>query len=245
MDNKSFLLRAGAFLIVFCVSALVSVLVYSFYKRSTRVVDNVTIQFVMPVDSLGIVVPEALQSVEDLKNEIARHEQLLEDKYKYMLEQKENMNDLLSIGGMFLAVILGLFGFFGYKSMNSIEEKVEKEARNIAEETSKNKFDSYSNSTTNYLNKEIDSKISVSMDNNLALLKMSTKKQMEGILNEKIKDFSQKDKDQDENIANISKSIGALEHNFSQLSERVRLLEKGENKPTGKRRSLSNGGMKG
>lgn len=244
MDNKSFLVKAGAILIISCILVLVIALSFSFYKRCTRVVDNVTIQFVMPVDSLGIVVPEALQSVEDLKNEIARHEQLLENKYKYMMDQKENMNDLLSIGGMFLAIILGLFGFFGYKSMNSIEEKVEKEAKSIAEETSKSKFESYATSTTNNLTKEFNTKIKETIDKNLALFKKSTKKHLDDTLDEKVRDSLLSIKANDETQTNMPTSTDEQEQKITSLTDRVTKLEIDVRKLEGRRRSLANGGMK-
>lgn len=111
-----------------CIVALLGAFLFSCILAAKKDVQDVNVQIVMQVDSTGMLLAESLQQAEELKAEMARHEQLLEDRYKHVLEQKENFNDMLTIGGMFLTIVLALFGFFGYKSMNSIEEKVEQEA---------------------------------------------------------------------------------------------------------------------
>ena len=115
MDLRTFIDRTGAIVIGVCILCLLGAFVCSCFLASNKSVDKVEIEIKMPVDSTGFISTESMLAAESLKAELSRHEQLLEDRYKHVLEQKENMNDFLSIGGMFLAVVLAIFGFFGYK----------------------------------------------------------------------------------------------------------------------------------
>ena len=164
-----------------CVVALLGAFFYSFYLAKTKGVQTVSVNITVKTDSLGVVTTETAQNIETLKAELLRHEQLLEDRYKHVLEQKEDMNDLLSIGGMFLAVVLALFGFFGYKSMNGIEEKVQKETERIADskvdESVKNKLETYSKQTVETLTAQMDSQVNTAVGKSMAEYKVTAKRQ--------------------------------------------------------------------
>ena len=134
MDNKTLNQNIASILIGLCVVALLGVAGFAFFQSKTKALQPIEVKVIVPVDSTGAMTAETMLKIEELKTELTRHEQLLEDRYKHVLEQKEDMNDLWSVGSMFLAVVLGLFGFFGYKSMSSIEEKVQKEAERVAKD---------------------------------------------------------------------------------------------------------------
>lgn len=159
MDKRSFLDCMGGVLIALCVICLLGAFGFACYLFSNNTVQDVNVQIVMQVDSTGVLSEESLQQAENLKAELVRHEQLLEDRYKHVLEQKENLNDMLTIGGMFLTIILALFGFFGYKSMVSLEDKVKLDAKSTAEktakETSKTRFKSFEQDTKSSLEKQV------------------------------------------------------------------------------------------
>ena len=248
MDNKTFFERTGGVLIVLCIIALLGAFFYSCILFVKTDVQDVKVQIVLQVDSTGVITPEALQQAEELQSELLRHEQLLEDRYNHVLEQKENLNDLLTIGGMFLTIILALFGFFGYKSINSIEEKVKKEAETTADrtaqETSRTRFESFEQSTKESLKTEIDKRVKASVDREMAESKKVTKDYLESYVKEQVKDVAKKVEDADDIINGLTTSMGNLDQKLSNLSDRVRRLEKNDGNSMLGRRTLANGGKK-
>ena len=246
MDSKTFFERTGGILIVICVVALLSAFGYSYYLAKTKAVQPVSVSITVKMDSTGVVAPETTQSIEDLKAELVRHEQLLEDRYKHVLEQKEDMNDLLSIGGMFLAVVLALFGFFGYKSMSSIEEKVQKETERIADskvdESVKGKLETYSKQTVETLTTQIDSQVNTSVGKSMADYKITAKKQLEATIDQKLTDSLQKVGDMEGSIANLTESLGNADQKIAKVIDRLAQLEAQSAQHRRGRRTLANGG---
>ena len=248
MDNKTFFERTGGVLIAVCVVALLAAFFFSCVLFVKNDVQEIKVQIVMPVDSTGVISTEALQQAEDLKSELIRHEQLLEDRYKHVLEQKENLNDLLTIGGMFLTIVLALFGFFGYKSIHSIEEKVRQEAEatanKTAEEASKSRFESFENNTKESLKTDMEKKVKETVDKEMAESKKATKEQLEASLKEQVKSVTQKVNDVEEHFNELSTSMGNLDQKISSLNDKVERLEKNSGQQSTGRRTLANGGKK-
>lgn len=242
MDNKTFFERTGAILIVVCILALIGAFGYSYYLAKNKDIQSVTVNVVVPVDSTGVMDAETAKSIEALKAELQRHEQLLEDRYKHVLEQKEDMNDLLSIGGMFLAVVLGIFGFFGYKSTNSIEEKVKKEAESVAEETSRKKLDNMEEHVEASVIEQANAKIVTTLDRNMAEYKVTAKRQVEAIIQKKVKDSIQQVGDMQKEVDALTTSMGNLDQKIAQLSDRVEGIQAQTARPNRGRRTLANGG---
>ena len=211
-------------------------------------VQDVNVQIIMPVDSTGIITPEAMQQAEDLKTELVRHEQFLEDRYKHVLEQKENMNDMLTIGGMFLTIVLALFGFFGYKSMSSIEEKVKQAAKEAAEEMAKEEtktqFASYAVKTTESLTTAMGQKVKECIDKEMADAKKTSKAQMEAFVKEQVNDVTNKVIDAEARWDGISASVGNLDGKMSSIDDRLKRLERESAQATTGRRTLAKGGKK-
>ena len=242
MDNKTFFERTGAILIVVCILALIGAFGYSYYLAKNKDIQSVTVNVVVPVDSTGVMDAETAKSIEALKAELQRHEQLLEDRYKHVLEQKEDMNDLLSIGGMFLAVVLGIFGFFGYKSTNSIEEKVKKEAESVAEETSRKKLDNMEEHVEASVIEQANAKIVTTLDRNMAEYKVTAKRQVEAIIQKKVKDSIQQVGDMQKEVDALTTSMGNLDQKIAQLSDRVEGIQAQTARPNRGRHTLANGG---
>ena len=88
---------------------------------------------------------------------IKRHERELAERYQYALEQKMDQDQYLSFGTFLVGVVLSIFGFFGYKSIKSIEEKANKDAERAAKQTSEDV-------TKSYLNEKLDGKVSIAAE---------------------------------------------------------------------------------
>ena len=245
MDNNSFFYRTGGIIIVLCIIALLGAFFFSCMLYVKNDVQDISVQIVMPVDSTGAISTEALLQAEELKAELLRHEHLLEDRYKHVLEQKENLNDLLTIGGMFLTIVLALFGFFGYKSLHSIEEKVKQEAESTAKLTAENassaRFESFEHNTRDSLKTDMEKKVKETVDKEMAESKKATKEQLEASLKDQIKDVSKKVEDAEEDIKELRTSMSNLDQKYHNLSEKVGRLEKTNRQPVAHRRTLAEG----
>ncbi len=231
-----------------CIVALLGAFFFSCVLFVKDDVQDVKIQIVMPVDSTGLVTTEALLQVENLKTELVRHEQLLEDRYNHVLEQKENMNDLLTIGGMFLTIVLALFGFFGYKSISSIEEKVTHDAKKAAEETAKEetetRFESYASNTKEELTNSMGQKVKENVDKEMAEARKTSKLQMESFVKEQVGDVTKKVEDAEDRWNGIAVSVGNMDEKLSAFGDRLNRLESGNvhtNAMNGRRTLLKGG----
>ena len=115
--------------------------------------------YTIKVDSAGNVTPAAQLQVDSMISTIKQHEHLIQDRYDYVLEQRENSQDYLTVGGIFVTVILSIFGFFGYKSFKSIEEDAKSSAKKIAadkaEEIANEKATDVATKLNNRLNNEL------------------------------------------------------------------------------------------
>lgn len=79
------------------------------------------------------------------------------DRYQYAMEQKMNQDQYYSLGTFFVGIILSIFGFFGYKSIKSIEEKANHDAERAAKQTSEDV-------TKNYLDERLQGKVSIAAE---------------------------------------------------------------------------------
>lgn len=114
-----------------CILALIVALVlYAFKIQHTT--HHYMLQYKIATDSLGRVDKDAKVLADSLVEEIRKQEHLLEDKYEHAINQQTNTQDLLAIGGVIMGIIVSLVGFFGYSTMQSIEEKARKIATDAA-----------------------------------------------------------------------------------------------------------------
>ena len=149
---------AATILLVFCaVSVVVAIVIFAIGSKREVVKHEYT--YTIKVDSAGNVTPAAQLQVDSMISTIKQHEHLIQDRYDYVLEQRENSQDYLTVGGIFVTVILSIFGFFGYKSFKSIEEDAKSSAKKIAadkaEEIANEKATDVATKLNNRLNNEL------------------------------------------------------------------------------------------
>lgn len=123
-------------LLTICSLALVFAMGIYAYKIN-HTTQHLMIEYTITTDSLGHVSKEARDLADSIINEMKRQEHLLEDKYEYVINQQSNAQDMLAVGGILLGIIVSIVGFFGYSTMQSIEEKataIANEAANKAYE---------------------------------------------------------------------------------------------------------------
>ena len=149
---------AATILLVFCaVSVVVAIVIFAIGSKREVVKHEYT--YNIKVDSAGNVTTAAQLQMDSMISTIKQHEHLIQDRYDYVLEQRENSQDYLTVGGIFVTVILSIFGFFGYKSFKSIEEDAKSSAKKIAadkaEEIANEKATDVATKLNNRLNNEL------------------------------------------------------------------------------------------
>lgn len=65
---------------------------------------------------------------------INKHEHILADKYEAMLDEKADSQKYWTIAGVLVSIIIGVTGFFGFKSLKDIEADCKKTAEDVARE---------------------------------------------------------------------------------------------------------------
>lgn len=108
--------------VIFTALALICMFGYNRYIKDP-VQPNV-VSVVIKVDSTGVLTPETRIETDKIISTFEAHEHLLKDKYEHILQQKENVQDYFTWGGMLITLVLSIFGFFGFRSLQSIDERV-------------------------------------------------------------------------------------------------------------------------
>ena len=72
---------------------------------------------------------------DSLINVINKHEHVIADRYEAILEDRADTQKYWSIAGILVSIIIGIAGFFGFKTIKDIEHDCQETAKKIAAET--------------------------------------------------------------------------------------------------------------
>ena len=104
--------------------------------KTDRIPGKITIE--LHSDSTLVMSAEDRTVIIDSLNTIMqRREQLLANKYQYVIEKRAIEDSLFSIGSILVGIIIAILGFFGFKSFQTIEEKAHQIAKETAKTTAK------------------------------------------------------------------------------------------------------------
>lgn len=122
---KAHLSCMASWVIFFCIiTLLVCVIIVCTGKFICNPVENVTVNFALQTDSIGELTLDSKHRIDSLMWVIDVHEKRISDKYEYIIEQRSNIESYMTFGGIILSVILAVFGFFGFRSLHDIEERL-------------------------------------------------------------------------------------------------------------------------
>lgn len=135
-----FLNKMAAWILFLCVAAsLAAIVIFAYGKSIVKEEKNVKITYLFQTDTLGGVTPASRMFADSVLHEISKHEQRIADKYEYIIDQRSNIEDYLTWGGILLTIVVSVFGFFGYKSLHDIEGKLVKQIEPSAQKAAENK----------------------------------------------------------------------------------------------------------
>lgn len=124
----------GGYLLFACAIALLVGFTLFCFRTCMQKPTPIETRITLKVDTLGSLSAESSAVVDSLIHAVNQANAELHDKYRYILQQKEDQETFFTIGGIFLTAVLSVFGFFGYRSFRSIEERAEIAATDKANE---------------------------------------------------------------------------------------------------------------
>ena len=144
--------KMAAWILFLCI--VVAAVTVAFFSLDRAILDEekeVKISYVFQTDTLGTITPQSRALADSVLYEMSKHEQRIADKYEYIIEQRSNIEDYLTWGGILITVVISIFGFFGYKSLHDIQERIlkhvepsaQKAAEDKAEKICRSKHDAY------------------------------------------------------------------------------------------------------
>lgn len=186
--------KMAAWILFLCVA--VSAISIAFFSFGRAILDDdseVKISYVFQTDTIGVVSSQSRALADSVLNEMSKHEQRIADKYEYIIEQRSNMEDYLTWGGILLTVVISVFGFFGYKSLHDIQERIvklvepsaQKAAEDKAEAICKNKYEAFETTATSRIEAK-QTEVSASLNSYKESTKSELQKQVEESLSHRM-----------------------------------------------------------
>lgn len=161
--------KMEAWIMFFLILAFIACSGYYFYCSTTNMpsVRKVIVETAQ-VDSLGMEVVYSREQVDSIIEVVRDYELKLDEKYKYLLEKREDDDRFKTWGALLIGLFVSVLGFFGYKSFKDIknhsEEIAKTEANTIAGSVATTKAEATATLKTNeYLEQHLDAKITEAM----------------------------------------------------------------------------------
>lgn len=244
MSYKSFINGLGAIVVVICIMGLLwSITNYNSVFGIDHKREQVELRLSVKVDSTGQMDGITKAQLDSLITKIEIHEHLLQDKYEHILEQKEIFNDVLALGGMLLAVVLSVFGFFGYKSLNTIEDRAKEQAEQASEGFFKNQFDTYKKDTKSELEGGLNIIVKEKIEKDLSDYKNVVKNFIDAKVKTATLQYGNEVAELNTLNENIKLSLDNLDGKVSRLTDRIVKVENAYPLQEG-RRTLASAGRK-
>ena len=227
MGNKSVLIILGGVVIACCIVMLCASFIIGAcaYKQNRQVSHLEPTTFVIKVDSIGTQSEEVALMTKNLIDRMDKQEHLLVDKYEHILEQKEVFNDVVTFGSMLLAIVLSLLGFFGYKSLNSLEEKVLNQSKTEAKDMAKTFFETEFNTFKTLSIQSIKDELTAKVNNTMEQKNASLEKSMKQSVNDRAKQaaiqYNQRLEVVEGKADNLITSVKSLDEKITSLEARV------------------------
>ena len=235
MDEHSFNVKTfneilASVLLFSCVGALFYVVAFVIPSWQPDVTQH-EYRYVLTVDSAGVLTDEARNLADSLISAVKHHERSINEHYDYVLQQKEETQNLYTAIGAILSVVIAVFGFFGYKNYKSIEEKAIATANEKAEEKMRELEQKQSN-----VQKELRVECLKKVKNDVtAQFRSFKEKEMTDVISRMIKDEYITNVDLKlEQIDVLNQKIESIEISQQNLLARLDELEDKSNKPNGR-----------
>lgn len=143
---------------------------------------------------------------------INKHEHIIADRYEAMLEDKADTQKYWSIAGILVSTILGIAGFFGFKSIKDIEHDCKETAKSIAASTATSISTTTSKERTHeYLNANLKKEVKDASDVYFGSQEKHVSEMVKNSVANNLKDYSDKLDELSGEIEGIEERLDKIE----------------------------------
>ena len=136
-QNKDCVRTVSYIIIAFCIMLLLGLLglmACRATKNNPEVYRVIATSDISP-DSLKTYTYINYKQLDSLINAVVDYDAQLIQKYQYLVEQKEQDSQVFYWGSLIVGIVVAVFGWFGFQSFTTIEDKAKKKATVIAKRT--------------------------------------------------------------------------------------------------------------
>lgn len=149
---------------------------------------------------------------DSLINVINKHEHVIADRYEAILEDRADTQKYWSIAGILVSIIIGIAGFFGFKTIKDIEHDCQETAKKIAAETATSVATSTSKiKTEEYLQQHLREEVQNASDVYLGNQENHIKEMVQNAVERVQNDTSEMLDDLNGRVDEISERLDALD----------------------------------
>lgn len=136
-QNKDCVRTVSYIIIAVCIILLLGLLglmAFRATKNNPEVYRVIATSDICP-DSLKTYSYVNYEQLDSLINAVVDYDAQLTQKYQYLVEQKEQDSQVFYWGSLIVGIVVAVFGWFGFQSFTTIEDKAKKKAVDIAKRT--------------------------------------------------------------------------------------------------------------
>lgn len=133
--NKKDWVRILSFsIIVACIALLLALLCVMVWRASNNNPDVYRVIVTTDVlpDSLKAYNYMSREQADSLIEVVRSYDEQLTQKYQYLVEQKEQDSQVFYWGSLIVGIVIAVFGWFGFQSFTTIEDKAKSKADEVA-----------------------------------------------------------------------------------------------------------------
>lgn len=205
---KSFLDKSAAILLIVCAIGLIVLACNCFSSKRPQ-----THRIILTVSPDSVYDDRQFCYYTDsLINVINKHEHVIADRYEAILEDRADTQKYWSIAGILVSIIIGIAGFFGFKTIKDIELDCQETAKKIAAETATSVATSTSKTKTEeYLQQHLREEVQNASDVYLGNQENHIKDMVQNAVARVQNDTSEMLDDLNERVDDISERLDALD----------------------------------
>lgn len=176
-QQKDWVRNLSFIIIAVCIGLLLFLLSLMVWRSTNNnpVVYRVIVTTDTSLDSLKTCNYINNEQADSLIIALRAYDEQLTQKYQYLIEQKEKDSQVFYWGSLIVGVVIAVFGWFGFQSFTTIEDKAKMKAVSVANRTAWN-------ATKEYLDEEGKNQINEAIKTNLS--DDAIKKVKEQVINE-------------------------------------------------------------
>ena len=140
MPNKKDWVRILSFgIIVTCIALLLALLCVMVWRASNNNPDVYRVIVTTDVlpDSLKAYNYMSREQADSLIEVVRSYDEQLTQKYQYLVEQKEQDSQVFYWGSLIVGIVIAVFGWFGFQSFTTIEDKAKSRAAKVADKVAR------------------------------------------------------------------------------------------------------------